>query len=131
MLKTPDANGAAGPVGLVAADAEAMPFADNSFDVVMCIRFLFHVPPEKRVVMLREMARMARRYIILDYRMRFSLRNLRQRVFSALRLAKPLKGKVTRKQMRRELADAGLEPIAAFPVARIFSDKLIVLCRPM
>lgn len=121
---------AAPPVGLVVADAEALPFKDQSFDVVLCIRFLFHVTPEGRVKMLREMARVARGHLVLDYRLRFSLRNVYMRVLALLGLKRRYH-RPTRRQMDAELHAAGLERLALFPVTPVFSDKHIVLCRPV
>jgi SAM-dependent methyltransferase len=114
--------------GLVAADAAHLPFRDQAFDVVLCIRFLFHVSPQQRIEMMREMARVSRRYLILDYRLWFSLKNMSLRLGGLLgykrRFYRP-----TRKEMLAEIAAAGLEPLAVFRVAPVFSDKHIVLCR--
>ncbi len=60
--------------GYVRADAEAMPFPAKSVDCVMSIRFLFHVDPQTRRRMLREFGRVSRRWIIADYRHKYSFR---------------------------------------------------------
>jgi SAM-dependent methyltransferase len=49
----------------VAADAFALPFADGSFDFVMCSSFLHHFSNGDVVVLLREMHRIARRSVIV------------------------------------------------------------------
>jgi SAM-dependent methyltransferase len=49
----------------VAADAFALPFADGSFDFVMCSSFLHHFSNGDVVVLLREMRRVARRSVIV------------------------------------------------------------------
>jgi ubiquinone/menaquinone biosynthesis C-methylase UbiE len=115
--------------GLVVADAEKMPLKDGAVDVVMSIRFLFHVPGDMRIKIIGEMARVAKRYLILDYRLLFSVVNIKRLILSKLRLQAPPKGKVTKKQMLAELKAAGVEPVAIFPVTRVWSDKYIVLCR--
>ena len=117
------------PLALVAADSEALPFKDDSFDVVMSIRYLFHLTPGVRVKILREMGRVAKRYLILDYRLRYSLRNILRIILSRVGLKSPVV-RPTRREMLQELADAGLEPVAHFAVASVFSDKHIILCRP-
>ncbi|BGP46340.1 hypothetical protein JCM10450v2_002182 [Rhodotorula kratochvilovae] len=48
-------------VSYIEADAAALPFADNSFDVVYCNQVLQHVPAP--VAVLREMRRVARRLV--------------------------------------------------------------------
>ena len=60
--------------GYVRADAEALPFRTKSVDCLMSIRFLFHVDPQTRRRMLREFGRVSRRWIIADYRHKYSFR---------------------------------------------------------
>jgi ubiquinone/menaquinone biosynthesis C-methylase UbiE len=117
-------------VGLVAADGEALPFKDGVFDVVFSIRFLFHLTPEQRVRIIREMARVTRGHLVLDYRLRYSLKNVVRLALHKLGLKKRLR-RVTRGEMLSELNAAGVEPLAIFPVTRFFSDKHVVLCRPV
>ena len=52
----------------VQADALALPFADASFDLVLCMRFLFHVPAELQPKVLSELARVSRRFVAVDVR---------------------------------------------------------------
>ncbi|MBK7643821.1 MAG: class I SAM-dependent methyltransferase [Planctomycetes bacterium] len=52
----------------VQADALALPFADASFDLVLCMRFLFHVPRELQPRVLAELARVSRRFVAVDVR---------------------------------------------------------------
>ncbi|MCH7699706.1 MAG: class I SAM-dependent methyltransferase [Chloroflexi bacterium] len=52
---------------LVRGDGEALPFADDSFDVAMCFRLLVHLPEEARLNVLRELGRVARERVIAVY----------------------------------------------------------------
>ncbi len=60
---------AAGPSGNAAehvvADAADLPFADRSFDVVLALDVLEHVPPQRRAAVLGEIARVAARRAIV------------------------------------------------------------------
>ncbi len=47
-------------LSFVCANGEALPFADDAFDVVMCNLALHHFDPEPAVLLLREMRRVAR-----------------------------------------------------------------------
>jgi SAM-dependent methyltransferase len=49
---------------LVRADAQCLPFADGSFDYAVTNMFLHHLNDEQVVLVLREMARVARRGIV-------------------------------------------------------------------
>jgi len=48
-----------------AATGTALPFGDNSFDGVICLDVLEHVPATERVALLGELTRVARRYVLL------------------------------------------------------------------
>jgi ubiquinone/menaquinone biosynthesis C-methylase UbiE len=111
----------------VQADAEALPFRDGALDCVISIRFLFHADPGSRLRILRELKRVSRRWLVLDYRHRYSVRFLVWRIRRALGLTNELLERVTRAGMEEELRDAGVAVRKVLPVARIFSDKWIVI----
>jgi ubiquinone/menaquinone biosynthesis C-methylase UbiE len=55
-------------VSLVTADAAHLHFAEDSFDCVVCVRFLNLFPSEMRQPMLREMRRVSRRFLLAESR---------------------------------------------------------------
>ena len=113
--------------GYVRADAEAMPFATKSIDCLMSIRFLFHVDPQTRRRMLREFGRVSRRWIVADYRHKYSLRYGVWKLARLLRLHSRPFERVSLKAMRMEFEDAGLRVVKIVPVRRFLSDKWVVL----
>lgn len=112
--------------GFVQADAERLPFRDDAVDCVVSIRFMFHVPPPTRVSILREMRRVAR-WLVVDYRHRYSYRYAKWRALKALRLTRRRLERVSRSELEREFRDAGLSVLRVLPVTRVFSDKWIVV----
>ena len=52
---------------LVRGDGEALPFADDSFDVAVCLRLLVHLPEDARLNVLQELGRVARERVIAVY----------------------------------------------------------------
>ncbi len=50
----------------IAASPLSLPFADNAFDHVVCIDSLHHLPPPSRAKAISELARVARRQVILS-----------------------------------------------------------------
>jgi SAM-dependent methyltransferase len=112
--------------GFVQADAEWLPFSDDSIDCVVSIRFMFHVPPPTRVSILREMGRVAP-WVVVDYRHRYSYRYAKWRALRALRLTRRSLERVSRAGMEQEFRDAGLSVRRVLPVTRVFSDKWIVV----
>jgi ubiquinone/menaquinone biosynthesis C-methylase UbiE len=113
--------------GFVRADAEALPFRTKSADCVMSIRFLFHVDPQTRRRMLREFGRVSRRWIIADYRHKYSPRYAAWKISRTLRLTKRPFERVSVKSMKAEFEDAGLRVLEIIAVRRWLSDKWVVL----
>jgi ubiquinone/menaquinone biosynthesis C-methylase UbiE len=56
---------AALPIEFVEGDAHALTFANRSFDAVVCLRMLMHVPDWRTA--LSELCRVSRRQVIFDY----------------------------------------------------------------
>jgi SAM-dependent methyltransferase len=58
----------AGRVAFVRARAEALPFPNGAFDVVVCSRLLHHLPdPAARARLLFELRRVAGRWVVLSF----------------------------------------------------------------
>jgi 2-polyprenyl-3-methyl-5-hydroxy-6-metoxy-1,4-benzoquinol methylase len=74
------------------ADGFSLPFADESFDIVLCAKTLHHFSEEDTVRLLREMGRVAAvGYIIMDLRrswVAWLLISLLTRIFSRNRLTR-------------------------------------------
>jgi len=113
--------------GYVRADAEALPFRSKSADCLMSIRFLFHVDPDTRRRMLREFGRVSRRWIIADYRHKYSFRYGVWKLSRLLGLTRRPFERVSVKSMTSEFEDAGLRVVKIFAVRRWLSDKWVVL----
>ncbi len=113
--------------GYVRADAEALPFRTKSTDCLMSIRFLFHVDPQTRRRMLREFGRVSRRWIIADYRHKYSFRYGVWKLSRALGLTRRPFERVSVKSMKSEFEDAGLRVAKIVAVRRWLSDKWVVL----
>jgi ubiquinone/menaquinone biosynthesis C-methylase UbiE len=116
----------------LALDLAQLPFADRSVDLVVCIRLMHLVrDPELRAAFLREMARVARVGVIVDFRQRSSLRAWLGIARHRLGLRAKAPGALTHEQMRKQLEAAGLAPVAMLPVRRPawIGDKLVVAAR--
>jgi ubiquinone/menaquinone biosynthesis C-methylase UbiE len=113
--------------GYVRADAEALPFKSKSTDCLMSIRFLFHVDPDTRRRMLREFGRVSRRWIIADYRHKYSFRYGVWKLSRMLGATKRPFERVSVKSMKSEFEDAGLRVVKIIAVRRWLSDKWVVL----
>jgi SAM-dependent methyltransferase len=110
----------------VQADALALPFAAGSFDLVLCMRFLFHVPRELQPRVLAELARVSRRFVAVDVRHGWAWSAWTRRVRSRLG-----GGRVAPRMRPSEIeplfAEAGLALRSKRWFAPGFSEKVLVL----
>jgi SAM-dependent methyltransferase len=122
----------AGHLEYVQCDAKNLPFHNGSFDLVVSGRFLthlFHLPQAMRIQVMREFARVSRRWVLGDFNIQYGLKYYWNKVRAVL------KGKhfKTRRRMKsevfRELIEAGLRVERVYPASWIASEKWYILCR--
>ncbi len=87
MLKVANGRFRNGVVALVEGDCEALPFKDETFDYVVSIRYMGHVPPQAKIKVLREFRRVSRKGLVVAFpilnpltALRFKLGNILHRV---------------------------------------------------
>jgi len=119
-------------VGLHAGNAESMPFADASFDVVTSI-YLFHeIPPEVRRIVAAEFARVLKpggRLIFMDSLQHGDVENYDALLETfPVSFHEPFFASYTREDLPALFAAAGLEPVSSEPV---FLSKLVVCDKPV
>jgi ubiquinone/menaquinone biosynthesis C-methylase UbiE len=117
------------PLEAVRGDAARLPLRDGAVDMVLCIRFMMHVPPEHRVAVMRELARVSRRWVLLDVRHLYSLgywwKSLRHS--AGLKVKTPV-FRYTWRKLKADLAQAGLTIHRQAWLCPGFSEKLLILC---
>jgi ubiquinone/menaquinone biosynthesis C-methylase UbiE len=114
-------------------DLARLPYPDRAFDVALCIRLMHLVRDrELRASFLRELARVARVGVIVDFRQDKALRVWLGRARAKLGLRAKPPGALALEKIHQELEDAGLEVIASIPVRRIpyLSDKIVIVAKP-
>ena len=119
-------------VGLHAGNAEAMPYADASFDIVTSI-YLFHeIPPEVRRTVAAEFARILNpggRLIFMDSLQHGDVDSYDVLLDSfPVSFHEPYYPTYTREDLPALFAAEGLEPVSAEPV---FLSKLVVCDKPV
>jgi ubiquinone/menaquinone biosynthesis C-methylase UbiE len=115
-------------VSFVEADLRSLQFADSSFDMVTCVRLFGHVPSEVRTQMLREMRRVTRRWVVVNY---FYLTPLIQaKRWFKRRVLHTYEGVIhpcSKSAMLREVAEAGLEVEVLSFARRYYSEEVYAL----
>lgn len=115
--------------GLVRCDAEKLPYRDNGFDVVLSIRFLFHLPTDVRRRIVTEMARVSREWLILDYRHKYTPKYMIKRLQWRLGLSRREYRRVSMQEIAEDFRQAGIDMVRIFPTFPVLSDKWVILGR--
>jgi SAM-dependent methyltransferase len=120
-----------GLLGLVRSDVRRLPFRDGAFDMVVCMRFLYYFETLERIRLLREMSRVARRYLLLQYRVRSTFPAFLWRVRYRAGITSRDRSRrcLAVSEIRREVEKAGpLRIVRVRPVSIWFSDRAYILC---
>lgn len=123
-------NGAEG-IRFTQADARQLPLPDQAVDAVTSIRFFMHLNDALRLQILREFARISRRWVLVEYgcdsRWHRLRRMLRRLMFRALGIKRTEVMQQAPSQILLEARQAGLEVRRWFWTARGLSESVLVL----
>ncbi|MCC6466352.1 MAG: class I SAM-dependent methyltransferase [Planctomycetes bacterium] len=123
------AEGRAGLLGSLRFDAEKLPFADRSLDLILSIRFLMHVPRDVRVRIFREFGRVTTRYVVLDVRHKYCLNTWFKRLRRALGSRTKLpEHRYSLAELQQDIEAGGLRIVRKVWNWPPFSEKLVLLC---
>jgi ubiquinone/menaquinone biosynthesis C-methylase UbiE len=137
-----------GALRLVSCDAEQTPFADESFDYVLCMRFFNLIPFEIASLVLHEMARVSRKGVVVEIRCRGANPLLRAAAGLTTLAARTMRGQLARPnptetksrtpqkvfplpELRRFLVDAhhaGLALSRMYKVGRSLAPNPLRIC---
>jgi ubiquinone/menaquinone biosynthesis C-methylase UbiE len=115
----------------VQCDARYLPFHSNSFDLVVSGRFLhhlYHLPQAERVQVMREFARVSRRWVLGDFNIQYGLKYYVNKMRTVLRRKQLKSQRMTAAKVFGELNDAGLKVEQVYPISWVASEKWYVLC---
>jgi len=107
-------------------DIFQLPFADDTFDVVMCIRLMQHIPSTTRPLILRELMRVSRKAIVVAYYHSYTLRFLTRKLRGKTIIAHNAAGS----DVEGEARQAGLRVVRRFWKSPIFSSQWIIVMKP-
>jgi ubiquinone/menaquinone biosynthesis C-methylase UbiE len=108
-------------------DAERIPLKDSSIDCIFSIRFIYHIPAEIRYRILKEMNRVTKKWLIIDYNFQNQYKYITYRI-SSLFKEMPTKRKMTLQEIGRELKENGFTIHKAIPASKFFSNNMLLLC---
>ncbi|MEO6184361.1 MAG: class I SAM-dependent methyltransferase [Verrucomicrobiota bacterium] len=107
-----------------------LPFRDDEFDAVFCIRFMNLVEKKVRVAAVKEMARLAP-ILIISYYHKYTLKYFSRWLRYRLGLRKAPHPRLTKKAFLDEIKETGLYLRQLLPVTPLLSEEWIaILERP-
>lgn len=115
----------------IQCDVRSLPFRNDSFDMVLSGRFLhhlFHLSEAERLHVMKEFARVSRRWVLGDFNIRYGLKYYVNKVRSILRGKPLIIQRRTATEVFEELARAGLSVERIYPVSWFASEKWYILC---
>jgi len=115
--------------GFIHGDASRLPFGPDAVDAVFCNRLLHHIlKPQERAVILRELRRVSRRYLVISFFDYHGFAAVR-RLLKSLKGSKPkYAGQPTHEQFEREVNKCGLRVRDLVPTGAVWvSQKYFVL----
>jgi ubiquinone/menaquinone biosynthesis C-methylase UbiE len=110
-------------------DLTRLPLRDAAVAGVFSIRFLPHIPPAERILMLSELRRVARQWVVISVSISSPWHRLRRKIRDGLGLPKSVRYPVTVHDIESELRQAGLtirRRIWTFP---ILSEQVLLVCQ--
>lgn len=113
------------PLAFEICDIEKMPFNDDFFDCVICIRLLHHIPPNMHINILTEIRRVTNGFAIITFSNNFSLQNLRRNIISTF--TKFPRYSVSLHHMQNVLNSSGFKIIKQLPLIKYISEEWFFL----
>jgi ubiquinone/menaquinone biosynthesis C-methylase UbiE len=112
-------------VPLVESSVEHLPYPDRSFDAATCVGLLMHLDADVRVRALRELARVSRGPLLVQY----GCVDMFQRLSARLTGVPPgqVRCPVSETEMQMDLVRSGLRPLAQSWVMRGLSSSVILV----
>ena len=112
-------------VSLVAGDVQHLPHPADSFDAATCVGLLMHLDADARVGVLRQLARVARERVVVQYGRLHAFNRARARM-----TGQPpgnVRHTIEEAELRVDLERAGLKERARFWALRGFSTSVVLL----
>jgi ubiquinone/menaquinone biosynthesis C-methylase UbiE len=117
--------------GFYQSDAASLSFQDDSFDCVVSVRFMGHIPSNVRARILTEFHRLSQ-HAIIEYTVKSRVAMLRRRVERYLKTGLSLPQRwpwhvFEKQELYGELRAAGFHVVGMWPKIRYLSDSWYVL----
>ena len=116
-----------GRVNFTIGDIENLQFSDGSFDLILTIRLLHHIPSDLHMKIFHELHRVTRRWVIISFSNKYSFQSIRRNARS--KFSKEPRYSIGPSDFRSEVAQADFDLVKYVPLLPGFSESVIPLLR--
>jgi ubiquinone/menaquinone biosynthesis C-methylase UbiE len=118
-----------GDIAFCRMDLTGLPLQDSAVASAFSIRFLPHIPPAERVLMLRELRRVTRKWVVISVSVSSPWHRLRRKIRDWLGLPKSVRYPATLREIEAELQQSGLTAVRKIWTFPILSEQLLLVCQ--
>ena len=124
-------------VKLVLTDAKHTSFPDSTFDAIVSVRFIGHIPKESRINILREMSRICHGTIIIEYPITNPFARILKKALKSLTVKNVLKNQwkwhyLSLNEAKREIDEAELVIVKIVKKFSFFSESAyLTISKPL
>ena len=116
--------------GAVADATSGLPFKDETFSIVMSMRFFHHVHSSKnRRKILNEYARVSSGWVVLSYYQSNTLHKIQRKFRRKIKKTPTRIKMINRKEFQSEVEKSGFKVVSVFPLFRGLHSQNIVLLK--
>ncbi len=116
-------------IGYHRVDAQRTGLETGSYDCITSVRLMGHLPPTVKVEVIREMARVARRFLVITFYEAGPVRTLKWMITRRTRLARAAWHPVRSRDLPQLFAQCGVTPVGHWRVYPFLSDGITYLLR--
>ncbi len=118
-----------GEIAFCRMDLTRLPLRDSAVAGAFSIRFLPHIQPSERVLMLRELRRVARNLVVISVSVSSPWHRLRRKIRDWLGLPKSVRYPATLHDIEAELQQSGLTIVRKIWTFPILSEQVLLVCQ--
>lgn len=106
-------------------DIEELPFAEESFELILTFRLIHHLPSNARRKILKQLYNVSKRWVLLSFSNKYTIQSVRRGIKA--KFNKEARYSISPSIFRNEINKAGFNIVKYYPILPIFSETVVVL----
>ena len=102
-----------------------MQFRDESFELILSLRLLHHIPPNLHARIFEQLHRATRKWVVMSFSNKYTVQNVQRNLRSLI--TKFPRYSISPALFRKQTAEAGFRIVEYLPLLPFWSESVIVL----